>query len=289
MKRIKSFAKINLGLEVISKREDGYHNIKTIFQTIDFYDVLKFKTIDQERIVLRGNHKSIAWDESNLIFKAAALLRQEFRPSSGIEIWVEKNIPPGAGLGGGSANAAMTLLGLDAIWGLHLEKKALVDMGRMLGADVPFFLEGGACLGVGRGDEIIPLPDLPHHFCVLALPSFSISTASVYSRFPSFLTSDNKESKIDRFLEERRIGILENQLEEIVFSSYPLLKAIKHIFQSQGAELSLVSGTGAGVFGLFRERERAEKALEEIKRNHRALVVETLSREQYRKSSYFGV
>lgn len=289
MIRIKSFAKINLGLEVIGKREDDYHNIRTIFQAIDFCDILEFRAIREEKVLLDGNDKSVSWDEDNLIFKAATLLKEKFNLSRGIEIWAEKNIPPGKGLGGGSSNAAMTLYALNKIWELHLDKKYLMDLGRELGADVPFFFEGGLCLGLGRGDEVTPLPDLNSLPCILALPSFSISTASVYDRFPLSLTSNDKESKIIKFLEHREFDLLENSLEETIFSLYPQLKVIKSLFRSQGSMLSLVSGTGSAVFGLFLEKGMAERVLRELTRSHAALIVETLSRERYWKDLDLGV
>ena len=252
--RIKSFAKINLGLEVIRKREDNYHEIRTLFQTIDFSDTLQFLPASNNKILLKGNDGSIPWDKENLIFKAAALLKERFSISEGIEIHTKKNIPPGKGLGGGSSNAAMTLFALNKVWDLHLERKELVELGKMLGADVPFFLEGGLCLGLDRGDNIIPLPDLEAILCILALPSFSILTAQVYSKFRSSLTSEDKDSKIIRFLEDRKFGVLENRLEETIFSLYPQLKVIRSLLRRQGSELSLVSGTGSAVFGLFRDK-----------------------------------
>jgi len=287
--RIKSFAKINLGLEIIRKREDNYHEIRTLFQTIDFSDTLQFLPASNNKILLKGNDESIPWDKENLIFKAAALLKERFNISGGIEIHTKKNIPPGKGLGGGSSNAAMTLFALNKVWELHLERKELMELGKMLGADVPFFLEGGLCLGLDRGDNIIPLPDLDAILCILALPSFSILTAQVYSQFRSSLTSEDKDSKIIRFLEDRKFGLLENRLEETIFSLYPQLKVIRSLLRSQGSELSLVSGTGSAVFGLFRDRGEAEKCLTELKKSCPSLLINTLSREQYRRSISDGV
>ncbi len=289
MRKIKSFAKINLGLEVKGKREDGYHDIRTLFQAIDFYDVLEFRLVQEDKVILEGNKEEVSWDEDNLIFKAAVLLKERFNISQGIEIWVEKNIPPGSGLGGGSSNAAATLYALNEIWRLRLEKGDLIDLGKTLGADVSFFFEGGLCLGLERGDKLIPLPDLESLFCVLVFPSFSIATSSVYQRFPLSLTSDDKDSKIIKFLENRRFGLLENNLEEIIFRHYPQLKSIKSLFQSHCSELSLVSGTGSAVFGLFLKKSQAEKALGELEKKHSAFLVETLSRERYWKSFGLGV
>lgn len=289
MKRIKSFAKINLGLEIKGKREDGYHDIRTLFQTIGFFDVLEFKPIEGEEILLEGEEGEVSWDEDNIIFKAARLLKDSFHIAQGIEIKVEKNIPPGKGLGGGSSNAAMTLYALNEIWRVGLQKQDLVELGKSLGADVPFFLQGGLCLGLERGDKLVPLPDLESLPCILVLPPFSISTPSVYGRVPLSLTSKDKDSKIIRFLENRKFGLLENSLEEIIFGSYPRLKIIKSLFQTQGSELSLVSGTGSAVFGLFTEKSQAEEAVEEFERKHSVLRLETLPRERYWQSLKIGV
>lgn len=287
--KIKSFAKINLGLEVIGKREDNYHEIRTLFQTIDFHDVLEFHTIQENRILLEGNDETIPWDNTNLVFRAALLIKERTHLSKGMKIHVTKNIPAGKGLGGGSSNAAMTLFALNNIWELRLGKGELMDLGKRLGADVPFFLEGGLCLGEGRGDNIVPMADLSPLYCLLVLPPFSIMTAHIYNHFPLSLTSESKDSKIIRFLDDRYFGLLENRLEETVFSFYPQLKAQKSLLRDLGAELSLVSGTGAAVFGLFFERDEAEKVLNEVEKNCPAFLIRTVSRERYWKSICAGV
>jgi len=287
--KIKSFAKINLGLEITGKRNNGYHEVKTLLQTVDFYDVLEFSPIKRNKILLKGDEKKISWGKDNLIFRAALLLKEQFQISNGIKIHVTKKIPPGKGLGGGSSNAAMTLYALNKIWGLDLGKEALMDLGRHLGADVPFFLEGGLCLGQGRGDDISPLSDLVSLPCLLILPSFSIKTAKIYGHFPSSLTSKDKDSKIIKFLDSRELGLLENKLEETVFCLYPQLRVIKKLFQSQGCELSLVSGTGSAVYGLFSEKKKAEEVLKRLKKSYTLHLLETLSRERYWKSLEIGV
>ncbi len=287
--RIKSFAKINLGLEVIRKRDDGYHEVKTLLQTIDFYDVLEFRPSPQDAIILEGVGQTISWGKDNLIYKAALLLKENFRITQGVKIDVTKRIPPGKGLGGGSSNAAMTLYALNEFWTLGLEKKALMDYGAELGADVPFFLEGGLCLGTARGDIITPVSDIASVFCLLVLSELSISTASIYEQHQFSLTSPSKDSKIIKFLDSRKLGFLENELEETVFRFHPQLRTIKSLFQSHGPELSLVSGTGSALFGLFSEREKAEKAFHEIKKSFPSLLVETLSRERYGRNIKPGV
>lgn len=286
---IKSFAKINLGLEVIRKREDGYHEIRTLFQSIDFSDELQFRLLKRNIISLSGNTDEVPWTEENLIHRAARLLKSRFNPSGGVGIHVIKNIPVGKGLGGGSSNAAMTLYALNRLWGLGLSTEELMDFGGLLGADVPYFLRGGMCLGSGRGDELVQLADLPVLTCVLALPPESISTALVYGHHRIPLTSGPKDSKINKFLDSRDFGFLENDLEETVFRLFPPIIATKRLFRSVGSELSLVSGTGSAVFGLFNKRAKAEEALSTFKKEHTVLLVETLPRGLYWNSIQAGV
>ena len=287
--RIKSFAKINLGLEVLRKREDCYHDIRTLFQSIDLYDLLKIEKTSQGDLFLDGSDNTISWGEDNLIFKAASLLKERLGVPWGARISVDKRIPAGKGLGGGSSNAAMTLYALNKLWGIRLDNQNLMNLGRELGADVPYFLEGGLCLGVERGDVIIPLDDVQPFLCLLVLPEFSVLTSSIYQRIDLSLTSSNKASKIIKFLGSRDFSLLENELEETVFSLYPQIKDIKSILQNVGSELSLVSGTGAAVFGLFFEKERAIKGLKKLKMNYSSLLVEPISRERYWNSIKAGV
>ncbi|MDH7513233.1 MAG: 4-(cytidine 5'-diphospho)-2-C-methyl-D-erythritol kinase [Clostridiales bacterium] len=288
--KIRSLAKINLGLEVVGRRPDGYHEIRTLFQTIDFSDVLEFELQETSEISLSGDTNSILWDDRNLVYQAAQLLKRTYSVRRGVSIRVAKAIPAGRGLGGGSSNAAMTLYALNKLWDLGLSQRELIDAGAKLGADVPFFLEGGLCFGQGRGDLIRALPDLPCLHCVLVLPDHHVSTTEVYARLR--LTSPDKDSKISQFLTEGEIGLLEkleNRLEETVFSLYPRLKEYKDFFFESEAVLSLMSGSGSAVFGLFRDREKAEKALAGLRSRTEALLVETLSRERYWKRATAGV
>jgi 4-diphosphocytidyl-2-C-methyl-D-erythritol kinase len=287
--RVKSFAKVNLGIEVLGKRDDGYHEIRTLFQTVNIYDLLEFRLLPRDEIILKGDDSSIPWDRANLIHQAVALLRERHAIKRGIEIRVTKNIPAGKGLGGGSSNAAMTLLALNKIWRLDLEKEDIKEIGGLLGADVPFFFEGGLCLGKGRGDRIFPLEDLNSYLCVLVLPSVSISTVSVYERLHASLTSRVKDSKIIKFLDRRDLGFLENELEETVFRTYPQIKAIKNQVQEQGSELTLMSGSGSAVFGLFHQKKKAEKALRILSKEYSAVLATTLSRAEYWRMILTGV
>ena len=316
--KINSFAKINLGLEVLGDRPDGYHDILTLFQSIDLADTLEFSPSPNEGIFLSGDDPSVPWDDRNLVHRAASLLRSRTGCRRGSRISVRKSIPAGKGLGGGSSNAAMTLLGLDEFWALGLGTEGLAPLARELGADVPYFLLGGLCLGEDRGDRLTRLGDLEPLWVLLAFPPLAVSTAEIYGAFrPSLprsptlgpglartgdekqgaglppysprplcrgiegLTSEAKPSKIGRFLESKDFGLLENQLEETIFRTYPQLEKYKRFFQDQGAEASLVSGTGSTVFGLFREKEKAVQVRRALRKTVPARLVETLPGKAY--------
>ena len=177
----------------------------------------------------------------------------------------------------------MTLSALNKMWKIGLEKDALRDLGAQLGADIPYFFEGGLCLGQGKGNILFPQEDLNPFLCVLVLPSVSVSTAAMYERFCASLTSQVKDSKIIKFLDSRNLGFLENDLEETVFRSYPQIKAIKILIQEQGSELTLMSGSGSAVYGLFHQRKMAMKALRTLSNEHAVVLTTTLSRKEYRK------
>lgn len=279
-----AYAKINLGLEVLYRREDGYHEIRTLFQTVDFRDDLEFSLTPKFEIQLDGDDPTIPWDETNLIFKAAELLQKRFRPKKGVKIKVKKRIPAGAGLGGGSSNAAVTLLALNHLWNLNLDLPALTELASLLGADVTYFLSGGLCLGEGRGDKISPLRELPPFPCVIAWPDYPISTAKIYGYYDErlALTKGSQPSRIKEFLERRRLRLLVNELEATVFELYPGLREIKDFLLREEALISAVSGTGSAVFALFLERERAEKALASLSSRIKAVLTETVPRESYR-------
>jgi len=253
--KIESFAKINLGLEVVQRRPDGFHEVRTLFQSVGLRDTLEFLSIPGKGIELTGSDSSISWAEDNLIHRAAVLLVRRHAPKKGgIAIRVAKNIPPGRGLGGGSSNAAMTLWALNRLWGLGLARRELMALGAELGSDVPYFLEGGLCLGTGRGEEIRPLEDLGSRHVLLVLPRLAVSTAHIYGRHRVSLTSRGKDSKIMRFLKSPGLHGLDNDLEETIFRFYPLIKETRRRLHDLGPELTLISGSGSAVFGPLRLR-----------------------------------
>jgi 4-diphosphocytidyl-2-C-methyl-D-erythritol kinase len=279
--RIKSFAKINLGLEIVGRRPDGYHDLRTLFQWLDLHDEMDLRETDGPGLTLSGDDPEVPWDETNLIVRAGRLLQSRTGTVRGAAIRVNKRIPAGRGMAGGSSNAAMALYGLNLLWALGLDRAALAGLGRTLGADVPFFFTGGLCLGEGIGDLLTPLPDLAPRFCVLAFPPFPISTARIYGALEaSALTSDPRAGRISRFFETGKIDSLENDLEGTIFRFYPQLQEIKRFFKDQGAELSLVTGSGSAVYGLFADRDAADRCLRAAAGRWTAVPAETLSRER---------
>ena len=278
---VRSFAKINLGIEIVGKRPDGYHDIRTLFQTITLADEIRVEAAPDSVLDLAGDDRAVAWDATNLVHRAARLLRERTGAAAGARITVSKNVPAGRGLGGGSSNAAATLLALNVLWGLGLDAGALSPLARSLGADVPFFLEGGLCLGEGIGDRLTPLPDLPSLPCLLVFPPFPISTASVYAGVDPTLTSPGKISKIERFLESRDFGLLENDLERVIFRAHPELERWKSFFRDEGALLAQVSGSGSAVYGLFPDPARAAAARRRLPGTTDARLAATLPREGY--------
>ncbi|HEK85505.1 MAG TPA: 4-(cytidine 5'-diphospho)-2-C-methyl-D-erythritol kinase [Candidatus Aminicenantes bacterium] len=289
-----SLAKINLGLEVRARREDGFHEIITLFQSIDLSDRLKFKRREDGKIILQGNRPDVPWDENNLIFKAALKLREFGPPSIGVEIEVDKNIPPGRGLAGGSSNAALTIFALNNLWELNLPAEKMLELSSSLGADVPFFFYGGLCLGQGKGEKIDPLPDFPPLWVLLVIPNLAISTAFVYEEIDrqiEFLTSKNKASKIIQFLELKDYSFLqnlENDLELVAFKLYPQLAGIKQEIKQSGARLSLMSGSGSAVFGLFDDKSLAQKAAGRLGGQNRIFLGKTVGRDLYRRKLITG-
>ncbi len=278
---VRSFAKINLGLEIVRKRPDGYHDIRTLFQTVSLADEIVFEPAPEGVLELAGDDPSIAWDRTNLVHRAARLLQSERGAGRGARIAVRKTVPAGRGLGGGSSNAAATLLALNEIWGLGLGAAELAPLARRLGADVPFFLQGGLCLGEDIGDRLTPLQDLAPLSCLLVFPPFPISTPSIYAGVDASLTSPAKDSRIVRFLESGDLGLLENDLERVIFRAHPELERWTSFFREQGALLSQVSGSGSAVYGLFPDPASAEAARRRLPGTPDARLAATLPRERY--------
>ncbi len=288
--RIRSFAKINMVLAVLGKRPDGYHNIHTVFQTINLCDELEITASD--RVDLQCSDLSGVSREDNLVWKAANLLQRASGISSGAVITLRKKIPPGAGLGGGSGNAAATLLALCRLWKLEPSPSLLLPLAEELGSDVPFFLQGGTALGSGRGEIVEPLPDIPPKNLVILFPGVHVPTAEAYRSLNLALTSRTEDNRIQRFCGQMiddvsRLAGIFNDFEASILPAYPSIREARGFLRQQGATEALLSGSGSAVFGFFQSEESAFAASRAVTRGDwQAFPAKTLSRTEYFHSMF---
>ncbi|QPJ61376.1 MAG: 4-(cytidine 5'-diphospho)-2-C-methyl-D-erythritol kinase [Candidatus Nitronauta litoralis] len=259
-------AKINLGLWILGKREDGFHELETLFQMVSLYDTLDFDT-ECDGLTLTCNRSEIPTDESNLVMRAALGLQKLFpdRTDLHCRIHLEKKIPSGAGLGGGSGNAAGTLLALNYLWDLGLTHDELQPLAAELGSDVPFFLVGPTAIGKGRGEVLTRIKPCPKFQVLLLTPHLSVSTAEVYKRLNLKLTSTQNNIKIlSKIFSKADIdslgGHLHNDLEPVVLERFKEVKVVWEHLKAQNARGVLVSGSGSTVFGIFSDSRQAKQA-----------------------------
>ncbi len=285
---VTSFAKINRDLRVLGKRPDGFHELDTVFQTVDLSEEIQFFLESEEgagKVSLSIEGADLPADDTNLIVRAAGALREKFGLRRGARIHLSKRIPIGGGLGGGSSNAAATLRALSELWKLSPTEADLTSIAASLGSDVPFFLLGGRARGRGRGEALTPLPDGPQEWVVLAFPPFSLSTAEVYGRVRSrSLTGSPSATKVSG--SETGGGPERNDLERAAESLSGELRRIRSALAGAGARSARLSGSGSTVFGTFGTREeasRAEESLEGLKRETKAemVIVKTVSRAEF--------
>ena len=282
MIKLKSFAKINLGLEIIGKRADGYHNLKTIFQTIDLFDTIEIKENQSGTIHLEGDDQLVKWDRGNTIFKAFAIMCETYNLRQGFDIFVKKKIPGGSGLGGGSSNAAVILLFLNEYFRLNLQMEDLIDIGAEIGADVPFFLVGGTVMAEGIGEKITPLENFEESRVTIVIPAIKVPTGLIFSHFN--LTSRPIKSKIDTFITSKKLEVLENNLEKTTFELFPEVRKIKKKMRTMGFKLVLMSGSGSAVYGVQGIGANARGVLPELKNNFpgsRVFVSRMLGKQNY--------
>jgi len=262
----KTPAKINLGLHISHKRDDGYHELETLLQMVSLYDAIELTTLPAG-IELECDTPGIPKDHTNLVVQAAQLLMDASacKNKPGVRIRLDKNIPSGAGLGGGSGNAAGVLVGLNVLWDLKFPRQKLALLAAKLGADVPFFLTAPTALGTGKGDAVTPVQAVGKFDILLVYPNFSIATPWVYQNLNLKLTNpQNNISILKKFLSESQIGKLGkqlfNDLEPVVIERYPEIQGIKDDLCSLGAKGSLLSGSGSTVFAIFDDTDCAKSA-----------------------------
>ena len=262
---LESHAKVNLRLEILKRREDGYHELRTVFQKISLHDTLHFSLKKEKGISITADHPKLPLGKKNLVYKATQSMFKVCGYRGGVHIEIEKKIPLGAGLGGGSSNAATTLMALNQLLELNLSQKELMGMGLGIGADVPFFFLKGAAIGSGIGERL-KKEELPSLWYVLIYPNFEVSTRWAYQHF--VLTNQRFRLNLHRFLKtpEGISRILLNHLEEVVSKRYPQIRLMKELLLSAGALGALMTGSGPTVFGIFPGAKSAAGAYEKIKK-----------------------
>lgn len=264
---LKSPAKVNLRLEVLKKRDDGYHDLRMVMSRISLFDDITITLNNNDRITLNCDKRSVPLGKENIAWQAANLFKETTGLEKGIDIYIKKKIPMGGGLGGGSSNAATVLMGLNKLTGDSISRNNLLNMGLKLGADVPFFIFEGPALAEGIGEKLSLITDLPKLWFVLVTPAIEISTGSVFNALNLLLTKNNENLNITRFNFSilKVVEILRNDLESVTLNKYPEVRKIKETLQDCGSAGVLMSGSGATVFSLYRSEEEAKKAFGRIR------------------------
>lgn len=275
---LKALAKINLGLDVVRRREDGYHEVRMIMQTIHLYDRLDIKRTKEPGIQIQTNLPFLPVNENNLIYKAAKLLMDEFSITDGVSVKLDKRIPVAAGMAGGSTDAAAMLIGVNRLFSLGLTKKQLMERGVQIGADVPYCIMRGTALAEGIGEALSPLPPMVKCPVLIAKPSISVSTKFVYQNLK--LDDTTIHPDIDRLIDDIKAKNLHdiaahmgNVLETVTIPNYPVIDEIKKHMLSNGAVGAMMSGSGPTVFGLFDDEDTAKKAYKAMRSSHLARQV----------------
>ena len=267
--KLRALAKINLGLDVVRKREDGYHEVRMIMQTINMYDRLELTVRETPGIRIKTNLSYIPTDENNLVHKAAKLLMDEFQIKKGLNIRLEKFIPVAAGMAGGSSDAAATMVGVNRLFRLGLTQEELMKRAVKIGADVPYCIMRGTALAEGIGEKLSPLPPMPDCHILIAKPPVGVSTKFVYGnlRANELEQHPDIDGMIQALEDKSIVGIcekMENVLETVTVPEYPVIDEIKQLKLECGADGALMSGSGPTVFGIFTDKKSAKLAKEKV-------------------------
>lgn len=267
---LKALGKINLGLDVLGRRENGYHDVRMVMQTVYLYDRIIMKKSKTPGIRLETNLYYLPVNENNLAYQAAQMLMDEFHIEEGVSIQLDKHIPVAAGMAGGSSNAAAVLFGMNRMFSLGLSQKELMERGVKLGADVPYCIMRGTVLAEGIGEILTPLSPMPKCYVLIAKPAISVSTKMVYEKLDSHEIEDHPD--IDGILAGLKAGDLKkvagsmgNVLERVTVDAYPVIDQIKEMMIKEGALNTMMSGSGPTVFGIFEEKATARKAADAIR------------------------
>ncbi|MGX7030321.1 4-(cytidine 5'-diphospho)-2-C-methyl-D-erythritol kinase [Vagococcus zengguangii] len=259
----KAPAKINLGLDILGKRPDGYHDLEMIMASVDLADKLIINELPQDKIIVRTNATFLPVDEKNNVYQAVALVKEQFGIKQGLSVEIKKTIPVAAGLGGGSSDAAAVLRGVNKLWRLGLSKQELSDIGFNVGTDVPYCVHGTTAFVAGRGEIVEPLPPMPQCWVVIVKPQFSVSTRKIFADFdmtgiehPDIpgLKASILEQDYDKM-----ISLMGNSMERATMQRRPVVREIKEKMMKYGADAALMSGSGPTVFGLCQNYSRAKR------------------------------
>lgn len=287
--RLHAFAKVNLGLRVLGRRPDGYHEIRTLYQTVTLADRLQVSILPRSAgISVEVNDPAVPGGRENLVYRACERWRRARGFPGGVRVKLEKRIPTGSGLGGASSDAAAALLGLERLTGDKLSEAARFRLAAALGSDVPFFLVGGRALGCSRGEEVYALPDLPTRPCLVIFPGFAQSTREAYRDLDCQLTAGSRPRSIDTFGVWSQFpiegwGPAENGFEEVVFAKWPKLRKVKRQLLLAGAETASLSGSGSAVYAIWETARQLSAARRLLPAEWQSFAVRTLPRSEYRR------
>lgn len=276
--RLHALAKINLGLDILRKREDGYHEVRMIMQTIQMYDVLEMKKKKESGISLSVNYPFIPNDERNLVYKAAKLLMDEFQVEQGVSIRLDKFIPVAAGMAGGSSDAAAALVGINRLFKLGLSEQELMERAVNIGADVPYCVMRGTALAEGIGEKLTRIRQVPECYVLVGKPAINVSTKVAYESLK--LNEIQEHPDIDGMIRDIENGDLYSMISKMgnvfepgIIGRYPVIQEIKDLMESNGALKAMMSGSGPTVFGIFDSKEKMEKAAEVLRESRLAKTV----------------
>lgn len=288
--KLKALGKINLGLDVLGRRPNGYHDVRMVMQTVYLYDQILLEKTDKEGISLKTNLFYLPVNENNLAYRAAKMLIDEFAIKEGVHISLEKHIPVAAGMAGGSSNAAAVLYGMNRLFQLGLTDQELMERGVKLGADVPYCIMRGTVLAEGIGEKLTPLPAMPKCHVLLAKPPISVSTQKVYEKLDA--QEVTKHPDIDGILLGLQTGDLEkitssmgNVLENVTITEYPQIESIKDVMKEEGALNAMMSGSGPTVFGIYDDKMLARRAAARIREEQLAKQVHVTTMHNARRKS----
>lgn len=288
--KLKALGKINLGLDVLGRRPNGYHDVRMVMQTVYLYDQILLEKTDKEGISLETNLFYLPVNENNLAYRAAKMLIDEFAIKEGVHISLEKHIPVAAGMAGGSSNAAAALYGMNRLFQLGLTDQELMDRGVQLGADVPYCIMRGTVLAEGIGEKLTPLPAMPKCHVLLAKPPISVSTQKVYEKLDAQKVT--KHPDIDGILLGLQTGDLKkitssmgNVLENVTITEYPQIESIKDVMKEEGALNAMMSGSGPTVFGIYDDKMLARRAAARIREEQLAKQVHVTTMHNARRKS----